>query len=224
MTGQTGPSRPSNPPEPDRPFVPLREKNIPNLGTAMYRINTPSPPPGLPQPQHHAIPGTSFLKLSRSPKKAQPSFFTDDTVPPVPPRPEFDQDIGPSTHPIAEAHARKTNALNAALSDTTSPLSTLRDSFFPKISSHRLGKKGTNRSISVKTSREDDDLRPPTPGGILDGYFNRDSARSFGAMQSENGRLGPGWDKDESRLPSMGERNPRRFLGKIMGDGQSSGT
>lgn len=219
MTGHTARSRPSNPPEPDRPFVPLREKNIPNLGTAMYRITTPSPPPNLPQPGHHTALGTSFLKLSRSPKKAQASMLADDVLPPIPPRPEDDVAIGTIPRPNNDIIRIKTNALNAALNDATSPLSSLRDSFFPKIGTHRLAKRGTNRSISVKTTMDDEDIRPPTPGGILDGYLNRESGRSLGVMQSEQDRLEPQWEKDESRLPSMGERNPRRFLGKMRSDG-----
>jgi len=113
------------------------------------------------------------------------------------------------------------------MNDTASPLSFLRDSFVPRLGASKLGRK-SKRSISVKTAWEDD-TRPPTPGGILDGYLSANSQQTFGAestgtrgveMSDERAMQGYGRESEQTRFPSVGESGPRRFFGKILGEGE----
>ena len=82
------------------------------------------------------------------------------------------------------------------MSDNLSPLSTIKESYLPRIGgSSKLGKQ-RNKSFSIKTVLEDD--RPMTPGGILDGYFSRAMAeKGVGASDEHRGRAngGSGWDE-----------------------------
>ena len=113
------------------------------------------------------------------------------------------------------------------MNDTASPLSFLRDSFVPRLGASKLGRKN-KRSISVKTAWEDD-TRPPTPGGILDGYLSAGSQQTFGAesagkrgaeMFDERAMRGHGAESEQTRFPSMGASGSRRFFGKILGEGE----
>ncbi|ORX41064.1 hypothetical protein BD324DRAFT_647961 [Kockovaella imperatae] len=82
-------------------------------------------------------------------------------------------------HPPTDFSASPTppffHALTAAVNGkTSSPLSELRDSYFPEMKPKALKKKGargeSNGSISIKTAVTGSEDRPQTPGWILDGY------------------------------------------------------
>jgi hypothetical protein len=116
------------------------------------------------------------------------------------------------------------------MTDTASPLTSLRESFTPRLGQHKVGNK--NRSLSVKTARDDELLRPVTPGGILDGYLSETSDYTVGkalggegedrareALQSKR-RASSSSDADETIFPSM-EGASRRFFGEVLGEGGS---
>jgi len=118
------------------------------------------------------------------------------------------------------------NALNVAISGRiSSPLTELRDSYFPRMS-FGLGRSRTKRSMSIKTAvtgmtgMEGDHSgeRPYTPGGILDGYVreNTTAGEDTGTIDSPTkGGLGV---QGMSRLDL--EPSPRRrFFGRILGEG-----
>jgi hypothetical protein len=49
-------------------------------------------------------------------------------------------------------------------SDTVSPLSTLKESYLPRLGAAKLGRlRGLNRSISIKTALDNEDAAPDTP-------------------------------------------------------------
>lgn len=224
----------------------LQEKTpeafLPTLGTMTRQLTADTSPPDSPAnqargrdvshgraPSGHAL-ATSFLRLSRSGTRSDAPFNWSHPHKIVPMPSEQDDDELPSKK-------RKPTALFAAMSDSPSPLTSLHDSFVPKLSGSKFGKSQPNRSISIKTAFDEEADRPVTPGGILDGYMNTPSDVTFGrssvnplggmpggqlqAQQADRARGGiPDWDIEESKYPSMGERNPRRLLSRILRDGE----
>jgi hypothetical protein len=123
-----------------------------------------------------------------------------------------------------EAELDNRNALNAAIAGkTASPLTELRDSYFPRMS-FGWGGSRRKRSMSVKTSvtgLEGDQQggRPMTPGGILDAYA-RDSAVP-GEVGVALGSPPEPVSNVERRSGLDMEASPRRkFFGRILGEGE----
>jgi hypothetical protein len=159
------------------------------------------------------------LKLSKSPR-AGPSPLSDTYAisPPIPALPAYDADLDP-TH-----RSYRNTALYAALSDTVSPLSTLKESYLPRLGAAKLGRlRGLNRSISIKTALDNEDAAPDTPRGILDAGSASGFGGPRGGEMDEPQRDVSEWDKEESTWPSMGERHPKRFFGKMLGEREWTG-
>jgi len=123
----------------------------------------------------------SFLRLSKSPRKPRSPLNWAQSHATVPmPDKQDDDDL--------RTRKLKPTALAAAIKDSNSPLTSLHDSFVPNLSTSWRGKSQRNRSISVKTALDDEDDRPITPGGILDGYLTTPSqttpVRSYGHLRA----------------------------------------